>query len=143
MILYMANNIIIKKLSEIETFNKYSKLYKYINFKKYEKYSSMFDFSKLFYTVYKMSDKDIGNDSMYMLIKNFYKMLNFPKDVETAFDQIFSGLPREFFAFDPDELINPCSRNYSSTDDNDLDAFRNALLTTSVLNLADKEDKNG
>lgn len=75
--------------------------------------------------------------------KVFYKMLNFPKDVETAFDQIFSGLPRTFFSFDRDELLNPCSRNYTSTDDNDLDAFVNAFLLTSELNLADKEDKNG
>jgi len=43
--------------------------------------------------------------------KVFYKMLNFPGSVESAYNQIFTGLPESFFATQLDELLQPCIRN--------------------------------
>jgi hypothetical protein len=76
--------IIVKKISEMNEFEKYSKLYDNITLDDYDKYSKVLDFNKLFLNIYRGNEEPRINPKLYNFIKNFYKYLNFKSYISIA-----------------------------------------------------------
>jgi hypothetical protein len=73
-IIYMS---ILKKISEMNEFEKYSKLYDNITLDDYDKYNKFLNFNKLFLDIHEGTENKYINPKLYAFIKNFYKFLNY------------------------------------------------------------------